>query len=362
MRICILTQPLQTNYGGLLQAYALQTVLKRMGHMTITVNQLRYLPMSVQYLSQYVKNIIKKIIGYHAPYSVDPKKNIQILLQKSSDLQHFINTRIDKIDINQKLTRNFCQTNTFDAYIVGSDQVWRPTFSPNIYNYFLDFTAHADVKRIAYAASFGVDNWEFSARQTRKTFRLVQKFNAVSVREQSGIMLCKRYFNIDAAQLLDPTMLLSADDYRMLYGTVYAEQQTVAYILDMSEQKQNIVNRVCNMTQLPQLRIGCVNDTYQSIEQWLASIDKANFVVTDSFHGTVFSILFHKPFISIANSGRGIARFQSLLDLFGLGDRLVNDPSDEDINRLVNQPIDYERVELCLNEQRNNAIKFLSNI
>ena len=96
----------------------------------------------------------------------------------------------------------------FDAFVVGSDQVWRPRYNAYIPNLFLDFTEGMSVKRIAYAASFGTDQWEFSAEQTTISSFLAKKFDIVSVREASGIQLCKQNLGVDAIQVLDPSLLL----------------------------------------------------------------------------------------------------------------------------------------------------------
>src|SRR5690606_15864360 len=102
----------------------------------------------------------------------------------------------------------------FDTYIVGSDQCWRPKYSPNITNYFLDFlNDKQNVIRISYAASFGTSDWEFNEPETKMCRDLIQKFDAVSVRESSGIELCQKYLDKEAQHVLDPTMLLELDDY-----------------------------------------------------------------------------------------------------------------------------------------------------
>ena len=98
---------------------------------------------------------------------------------------------------------------------------------------------------------------------------------------------------------------------------------------------------------------------YPPVDDWLYNIQRAKFVVTDSFHGTVFSILFNKPFISIGNSKRGLARFQSLLGRFGLEDRLVQDVEFDDLLETMRRPIDYILVNSIIREERSKSIDFL---
>ena len=370
MKIGILTQPLSANYGGILQNYALQCVLKRMGHEPITINRLvPYFPERGRFYIQLLKNGIKWSLRYHPPRYIDPRKNTLYLRRHISDIsqdsQRFIANHITRIDIDENLTPEFCTNHPFDAYIVGSDQVWRPAYSPRIENYYLDFTQGRDVKRIAYAASFGVDSWEYTSVQTQAAAKYVGLFDAVSVREISGIELCNKYLGIGVKQVLDPTMLLYAADYQALFPNKAAPQigsegHVVTYILDKTPEKQQITDAVCRLSGLRQTDIGFAAGKYQAIEYWLETLNKASFGITDSFHGSVFSILFHKPFVCIANSDRGLTRFHSLLAMFGLGNRLITKYSAESIQRIIDQPIDFDTVECKLAEYRNDAFRFLA--
>ena len=101
----------------------------------------------------------------------------------------------------------------YDAYVVGSDQVWRPNYNPFMKAMFLGITEREDVKRIAYAASFGTSKWEFSPQMTSECAVLAKKFDMITVREKSGVDLCREYFGVEATWVLDPTMLLNREDY-----------------------------------------------------------------------------------------------------------------------------------------------------
>ena len=191
MKIGILTQPLRTNYGGLLQAYALQIVLKRMGHEVVIVNRC-YTDPTKSILSRIlrVKNLI---IGRDVPC-----KDIKKISFAEENTQRFIEQRYS-------LTEAIYTTNglvaclekeKLNALVVGSDQVWRPRYSPNIFNYFLDFTEGKDVKRYSYAASFGVDTWEYNQAETEKCSQLAQLFDGITVRESSAVKLCKENLKV----------------------------------------------------------------------------------------------------------------------------------------------------------------------
>ena len=333
MKIGIITLPLHTNYGGILQAYALQTVLERMGHQVdILEEPLVYKHAS---LNRYIRRILKKSVGKRSII------NYEGFMRKwqprvASNINQFINTYIHRRIVNfESLTEG-----EYDAFIVGSDQVWRPSYNQHLENAFLDFTKNwINVKRIAYAASFGVDNWEFTKEQTEECKKLVRKFDLVSVREDTAVNLCKEHLGIVATHVLDPTLLLSADDYQKLIGELKISDTSYmfSYLLDESEEKINILNDVSNKLNLPVKKIKLEKDIskismsrlkslkYPSIQEWLASFAQADFVVTDSFHGTVFSIIFNKPFVVLPNKGRGVARFESLLKAVGLENRIFSE-------------------------------------
>ena len=263
----------------------------------------------------------------------------------------------------------------FDAYIVGSDQVWRPIYSYGISNYFLDFTVGKDVKRIAYSASFGTDQWEFTTEQTAVCSELAKQFDAISVREDSGVGLCRKYLNIDAVQMPDPTLLLDKNDYLEIIKNDCPENShsggIFTYILDDSEIKRSIVQKVSSKLKLnsfsvmPQAqfknvgRKGIEKCIYPPVAEWLQGFADADFVVTDSFHGTVFSIIFNKPFISIANGKRGTSRFTSLLKTFGLEDRLIY--WDKDLKDCLLSDIDFAGINTVHKKKREEALKFLTN-
>ena len=325
MKIAILTQPLYNNYGGILQNYALQTYLRRQGHETTTVNFAHTpLKLSVPHFRLSVgKRTLQKILGRDIRY-IDPIRQDRETFRVDMHQQRFIATHIRKLDIHPPLTPEFCDQHHYDAYIVGSDQVWRPFYSPCITNFYLDFAQNSPARKIAYAASFGVDHWEAKPELTQTLAALAVKFNAISVRETSGVDLCRQYLNVAACHVIDPTMLLSAEDYLQLASSADTqESHIVSYILDYSPAKKTICESIAGRCATPLQRIGIRGKNgYQSIEDWLQAIAHARLVVTDSFHGTVFSILFNRPFITIANETRGETRLRSLLQMFGLESRL----------------------------------------
>lgn len=368
MKIAILTLPLHTNYGGILQCYALQTVLERQGYdVKVLTKPLYTRTYYIIWFFAIIKRFFKRIFLWekisilYAPYQLEIKN-----VRKNTNL--FIDRYIHKY-----LTRSLSKkiSKKFDAIIVGSDQVWRAKYV-NLEDYFLSFLGDEKIKRIAYAASFGVDNIsEYSPEQLEKCIYLLRKFDYVSVRELSGVNICHRYFNINAIQLLDPTLLLAPNDYLSLIDKKNVNEplgNMLVYILDKTDEKVQLVNKIAAERGLVPFWIGIENKSESlstgysvkiSVEQWLYSFEKSDFVFTDSFHGCAFSILFNKQFIVIGNKERGMSRFTSLLSIFQLDERLIYSKNDYE-NRIINlsTDIDYKIINNILSIERDKSYDF----
>jgi len=381
MRIAILTLPLHTNYGGIIQNYALQKVLERLGYEATTINFIHsrsVLPLKKAPIV-YGKRVIKKILG---------RKDGIILLEKKIDHDKIIVERNVRCFINNhiKLThavsnkediKNLNQHN-FDAFIVGSDQIWRPPYAfISIETSFLDFVTDATIKKIAYAISFGTDNIEFSKEQIDSCGKLIESFDAISVREVSAIDIINNKLKWKCKYrpvlTLDPTMLLTSNDYLSLVNDDTRRKMSSVsglfyYILDGSDYKDKIRQDITSMLNLKSYTVSPKSkDFWDSvedkvvppIEDWLYAFSKADFVFTDSFHGCVFSIIFRKPFLVYGNKLRGMARFDTLLNIFHLQDRLIDENSNLEI--LLNTPIDWGQIESIINNRKKESINFLFN-
>lgn len=348
MRIAIMTQPLGTNYGGIMQAWALQQVLKRMGHYPVTIDRRPDPPTKAYKAARLAYRAGMKAIGKRkAPINLESYQPT-ILQHTRSFIDHHIMTS-DPLYSTRQIGDHF-SCKRYDAVIVGSDQTWRPKYSPNIYNYFLDFLKDVEILRIAYASSFGVDDWEFSEEQTGRCAELARKFSAISVREDSGLELCRRYFGVEATYVLDPTLLLDKEDYLHLMGDERAKtsfEGIFTYFLDRSPEKQALAEGLSGELQQPiyscQPRYALSGDfsdiegyTMPDVRDWLAGFSNAKFVLTDSFHGMVFSLIFGKPFYVIKNKKRGAARFTSLLSVCGLEGQILDDSGLDNCTGLAN--------------------------
>lgn len=334
MKIAILTQPLGHNYGGILQAWALQTILMRHGHTLVILNRRRKKKLSRSYIKKLMANLLRLMLRVnkldHSTVHVD---NLIELKTKN-----FLNKNIllsDEINSSEHLAA-FIEGKKFDAVIVGSDQVWRPEYSPNIRDFSLYFLNDTNILKIAYAASFGVDYWPLNSSDTAVYARSLKQFDLISLREDTGVNLINDYLNIEAKHVLDPTMLLMLEDYKGLCQNEisFQDDHIYTYILDETSEKIDFINecqKYLNLKVISHhgdklLKTSKIDEAafniYPSVEKWIAGFRDASFIITDSYHGAIFSIIFNKPFLVIENQDRGSARFHSLLRLFLLEDRL----------------------------------------
>lgn len=330
MRIGILTLPLHTNYGGILQAYALQTVLERMGH------EVRHIE---------IRPFLKKSCFARFKHRFSPYKKMFMLMaipdSRTKDIGRYTwlftykHIKIDEYGDIGEISKH-----KYDAFVVGSDQIWRKKYvelcTPfKIQSAFLDFTSDWDVKRISYAASFGTDGWECNKQETEELQKIVETFKAISVREASGVELCKQYLHRDAVHLVDPTMLLNLYDYeRLIRGKHKKKSGIMTYILDEDQKKLMVIEHVKSALNMPVFSSNIPDNKHDSkpcgviqppVEVWLCGFRDSDFVITDSFHACVFSIIFNKPFVVVINKERGASRIVSLLEMFQQTHRIIDE-------------------------------------
>lgn len=375
MKIAILTQPILMNYGGVLQAYALQRVLQNMGHDVTVVNRVwNYGQGHIYRRISFCKNMFLSFLSIIL--MKDNYKNAKKKFKDQYILTHYFAQEELKLSLtigDNKEFLKYVRKNKFDVYIVGSDQVWRPKYSPNIYNYFLDFLENQESAiKMAYAASFGTNDWEYSDAETLHCKRLIQNFDYVSVRENSAIDVCAKYLNrTDVKWVLDPTLLLDISVYRKISSGIRIAKNLISYyLLDESTDKLAFISKcawvfhgsVYNVKKgVSSLSYRHIRE-YSSIEEWLAGFANAKFAIVDSFHGCVFSLIFHVPFIVIGNKRRGLARLESILQLFGLQDRLVYEENLLDFDVTQMKEPNWHQVDEVLKEKRRESLDFLNKI
>lgn len=351
MRIALLNLPYDNNYGGNLQRYALMSILQRMGH-DVTHLNLRWnlgswwlglLKLPIRVVEKYILRKGNRL----CPEILDKLKYKKVC----SNVDDFYNKYIKHSEIIES-KRNLYKYTDFECFIVGSDQVWRKRYTDFMYGigtFFFDYLP-LEKKRIAYAVSLGTDENELSKDDIQCLSKPYSNFSAVSVREFSALDLFKTYgWNTpQAVKVLDPTLLLTPDDYKSLIydgSTKKAECNLFCYILDETEEKRLIIEKEARDRNLKPAMFSLNSNL--GIQQWLRCIFESELVITDSYHGFIFSIIFNKPFILINNKRRGNSRFDSICNELDIDLKTIDQ--------------DWDKINQILSIQRDKSINWLTN-
>lgn len=367
MKIGILTVPFNNNYGGFLQAFALKSVLVQMGHDVIFLNRQRDLGKGLKF--RVYRSLVK--FGIIEDYL---KKRQDRISRYTNEFKNWYLCPITEPCYDSKSLEKCYKQEKLDCCIVGSDQVWRYYYAmDSIDDFFLNFVEDEKVIKISYAASFGIDEMDYPEGKQLCIKSLLAKFKAISVREKSGKNIINKYFGISEDKIevvLDPTMLLGIDKYKNLFNRqskrdAFPSNYLFSYILDKDQINLSVIEKVRQFMKLKHVDISAETGNVSGInyiepvEKWLSAIFFADFVVTDSFHGTVFSILFNRPFIVIANPRRGMSRITDLLSRFGLEGRLYNSSGRSNLSH-YSSIIDWSDVNKRLDEERILSFDFLN--
>lgn len=361
MKVGIATFQWADNYGALLQAYALQSFLKERGHSVQIIN---YQPL--QPIFWYHKWLAKTPKGYLTKWELEYKKKI------------FNDFRKNYLERTKEVFKEKSELkkieNRFELLITGSDQVWNPRWLSQANGLFdLCFLSFAGVKtrRISYAASFGYSNKETMKEEWQKIVsEKLNAMDAISVREQSGVTLVRNLCGrTDAVYSIDPTLLLEKGFYENFVDKLNKRNSYIFnYMLHgldtdsdlLCLQISKIINQgiiKCNARKT-RLHKGF---TLPSPKDWLQRIRNASFVVTNSFHGVVFCLIFHKPFIALLINGENgsmNSRIVELLEAVMLKNRILIPNQALPYNFLTIE-IDWGKVDKEISFLRKNAIEYL---
>lgn len=351
MNIGIVTFEFNYNYGALLQAYSLVSCLQQLGHKVQIFNRgwgnWDDLNRPIT-LKQRIHNLIGRYVTLRGIENFR-KRYLPLTVPIHSDKQ----------------LRN--EARRFDLIIVGSDQIWSAgTVKAMGFYYFADFAIEAGIPVISYAASMGKGTFDVTFEQKENVRQLLSHYQAVSCRELQMIPILKQLGVKSPKCVLDPTLLADYDIFEKLTMGGGKKSHIVHYFLDKDKTRQEILSIVeaafgtksVNIY-LPESNLPLFRSFYPSVATWLTKIKNARFVMTDSFHGMVFSIIFKRDFVVLANRQRGAARFESLLGQLGLENRIVATPGEA--KRLCNTSIDYSVVSRRLLRLRQESLGFLSN-
>lgn len=344
-KVGIITFQDADNYGAMLQCYALQHYLKSMGYDAKTINyKCEYFAHPYGIAALRRKGIIRYVLG-----------NINALVRKFRK-KRFSDFR-NIIDMTRPVSKeNICTLNNeFDLFISGSDCVWSYDLTNFDTTYFLDFVDKKE-KKGSYAASFGTA--DIPEEYKEKYSKLLSDYKYFNVREQSGANLVCSFTQKNANVVLDPTLLLSMEQWNEVCSDrLIKEKYIFVYQLALSKGMINVINKIAKETNYKVVFIpfplgglikakSCLS---YGPKEWVTLIRDAEYVITDSFHGTAFSIIFKKQFFSYLNEGR--TRIENLLSKTGLERRLIDDTTN--ISEILSDTIDYQDVEKRLEQERN---------
>ena len=250
--------------------------------------------------------------------------------------------------------------NDFDILMVNSDQTWRRHCDRFFYDIaFLNFSKNWNIPKFVYGASLGMDYWEYTKQEEEIAKSLIKDFRGISVREKGSIKLIEKHLLVKPTFVLDPTLLIDKKYYLKLINNftidgVKDNNFIFVYTITNSNNLNNFLKKISETYNYKIYKIG-VNSINQ-IQKFIYGIYKCKAVITDSFHGTIFSIIFNKPFISFVYKERGKERFNSLKEVFNLNNRIYNYDSSPDIN-LLETPLNVNQK--ILNSLKKKSINFL---
>lgn len=341
MKIGIFSLGLGRNYGGILQQYALAKYMESLGHEVVILNRQAN-------DGGFIKRTLRKALKmtgvkrYNQPVRKEP--NIDAFNKREFSVTDAVSS--------PRAFNKLCKREKLDAIVYGSDQVWRRDFELKCGLDYFGASTPASVKQIAYAPSFGLDVWEYTPEETKRIKDLVSQFKAVSCREALGSKQIKDNLALEAPVVCDPTMLLTAQDYSKL-ASERKEAKDYCFVYWLGDE-QSMNKAIEDCVGIKGLEVVAINlrTTYplSGIEDWLSLIKNANYVITDSFHGTVFSLLFNKQFFIHCNRSGGFSRLETLLKRVGAESKLTN----------PDQGIDYNVVNKRVNEFRSESQLFLT--
>lgn len=248
-----------------------------------------------------------------------------------------------------------------DYTIVGSDQVWNGDITkPLDLAYFLNFVKKGE--KVAFSSSFGKFKWESTDEYTQKVKHLLKDFKAIAVREESGVEICKNTFDIEAKHVLDPTLVLG--DYDKLVKGGKPSHKIFAFLFKKNKESKAITEYISETLGLQVFKPNKIQSfTNASPIGWLKNMKNAEFIITDSFHGLAFSIIFHKKFVVLCADEKKFARLHSLLKLVNLEERFVRSFDDIVVRQnMLKQEINYNKVDTVLERERQKALAFLKEV
>ncbi|MDF2881126.1 MAG: hypothetical protein K0R54_1683 [Clostridiaceae bacterium] len=347
------------NYGALLLAYALEKTVLKLGYDVETIS---YLPDEVKY--PWKTSIIKKI-GFRT-YIMRLIYFMIFIIPRHFSFSNFRDRMVTSTSVYNDKT--ICKLkDKYDKIIIGGDQLWNCKINYYNENNFLPFIKEKE-KKVVYAASIAQDKMR---EDLVDTFReLASDFYYITTREKRAKEIIKEITGINADRVVDPAFLLSSTEWENLAAKDGKVPDNFIFVYQVQSDTELIEfaqklakDKNCYIVYCPfplKKQIKCKRKPYISPEKWLYYIKNSRYVVTDAFHGTVFSIIFNKPFFSqISSYGKDTgSRITNLLEVFSLENRLLVDGKCD----YINENIDYCRINKLIVQERNMSLEHLSSM
>lgn len=334
------------NYGASLQCYALQRALLKVGVENEVLNyQCNYMSKPYGLSALKSKGIVRYFLGI--AYSL-------VRMLRKANFKKFkehirMTPELNLIDLHSI-------EDQYDAFIAGSDQVWNDSITNFDPSYYLDFVKSSE-KKMSYAASFGFTSIPNNLESKYK--ELLNDFSVFNMREKSGVKNIELLLDRPANLVLDPTMLLTKEEWdKVASSSIKKDKYILVYQTTVSS---FLINTVKKLAQSTGYKVICIPfplggflksklELTAGPKQWIGLIRDAEIVVTDSFHGSAFSILYNKNFYVCLTDAA--TRIYNLLNIFGLNDRICIEGSELELTK----KIDWESVNTKLNEERIKSI------
>lgn len=364
MKVAVITRHAVTNYGSLLQAFATQQVIERLGHTCQIIDYIRRDESCLQREKTSLKrkpewnhNVIKRMVylTLRQPESLASEKKFET--ERSKYLNRSRRYRsLEQLSADKPIA---------DIYMTGSDQVWGPVGNGSYDStYCLSFTDVRD-KRVAYAASFGRADMVPGEKEYFKKW--LSRYDCISVREDSAVEILNE-MGVSAVQVLDPTLLLDAGFWLQFTSPVREKEYVLAYQLHNDKRLGTYALRVAKEMGLPLIRVSASFHQISregklvwcpAADEFLSYIRHAACLITDSFHGTVFAISFHTPFVEILPNNNTGTRSRSILKMINLSDRILEDDKD---TALAQRKLDFLSADQILADNRKQSLQILSQM
>lgn len=382
MKVAILTFCRTTNYGAAMQCYALSQYVREQGHEVVILNvpltHIGESPSFVKRFCSFVLRMKRRLLNSPQRQNLETIRYSRTSAQRIEDARYDALNQIEFNKFNQRFLPPFTQeyktehdllsnSPDVDLYIVGSDQVWNTQITLSQKDLFF-FSFLKDKRRISYAASFGGSAlWHENCVSTKCIKNLLQQFEAISVRESMGLEILNEQFDLDGTEVLDPTFLLDSYQSLLDYGRADAKGSVYTYKFILNDEWMKVICSIADALNAG-IRMDCevikvAGVPFRPIlgvEDWLRMINSSEFIVTDSFHCTVFCILFRKPFIVTPSYPGGEGRMLSLLQKLGLESRFYYTVSQfYQSHDKWKESIDYDAVHKKLTLYRKSSRDFL---